>query len=111
MEMSGGEERIEKNEQERIWVCGEGWIGGERSWEGEGWGEGRRDGARHKKSPCPYEGRVAWESEETKKFLFKGGVLFWKAVATVATVTRVKNGLKMLKKGRKMAKKTQKQAF
>jgi hypothetical protein len=54
---------------------------------------------------------VAWESDETKKFLYKGGVLFRKAVATVATVTRVKNGLKMLKKGRKMAKKTQKQAF
>ena len=50
-----------------------------------------------------------WKAKE-KNFYIKG-VLFQKAVATVATVTKVKNGLKMLKKGRKMAKMTQKQAF
>jgi hypothetical protein len=37
--------------------------------------------------------------------------LFQKAVATVATVAKVKNGLKMMKRGRKMVKKTQKQVF
>jgi hypothetical protein len=37
MEMSGGEERIEKNEQERIWMEGkDGW----RKWDGQGWGPG-----------------------------------------------------------------------
>ena len=37
-----------------------------------------------------------------------GGVLLRKAVATVATVTKVKNGLKMMRRGRKMVKKTRK---
>jgi hypothetical protein len=48
---------------------------------------------------------VGWVAKE--KIFIKGEVLFQKAVTTVTTVTKVKNGLKMLKRGRKMVKKTQ----
>jgi hypothetical protein len=67
-----------------------------------GEGAGYRGAARKRLARGPWE---------PKKNFIKVGVLFQKAVATVATVATVKNGLKMLKKGRNMAKMTQKQAF
>jgi hypothetical protein len=61
MEMSGGEERIEKNEQERIWVEGDG---------------PRRGGCNHcnQKNHFLREGVCVWEFflEVEKRFTTKG---------------------------------------